>query len=365
MRRIKAARRERDNSVNEQVLDGIALAVRRGPATLPASMSIGRPAEPGNSSPSSWSSWGMLPTMPETSTGRGDWRDRARESGITIASVAIDRSYSARRRRGDPVREQWRTLAEGSYRPPDREKKDLPNRSQPIQASSRSKATRSPSVSRSSSTTGSSTRGPSPRCAAEAEGRLGEYVNSQGLTLDRVAPVLVDLHRGDAATGGPARPRFDGRKAPSVRRGWIAESIAGPMVGVDILMSRDELETCRASYPAPAGRLGHGADLADLIQIGRAAASGETSFLAADRGSRTFAEHLRRRQGLPPARPGSLLARSQKDLLRSDELTLAALDARLRSSVLQITRRLQSPDWNDPKRTIDGMALVPFEFIDF
>ncbi len=37
--------------------------------------------------------------------------------------------------------------------------------------------------------------------AAEAEGRLTEYVNSQGLSLDQVAPVLVDLHRGEPSAG--------------------------------------------------------------------------------------------------------------------------------------------------------------------
>ncbi len=187
------------------------------------------------------------------------------------------------------------------------------------------------------------------------------------MTLDRVAPVLVDLHRGDAAKVARPDPRFDGRKAPSVRRGWVADSIDGkPMVAVEILMSSDELTTLIGELTQlQQAASGTARDLSELIQIGTAAASGETSFLAADRGSRTFADHLRRRQGFPPARPGSLLARSQSDLLRSDDLTLAALDARLRASLLQLTRRLQAPDWNDPRRTIDGMALVPFEAIDF
>jgi hypothetical protein len=203
--------------------------------------------------------------------------------------------------------------------------------------------------------------------SAEAEGKLGEYVNSQGLTLDHVAPVLVDLHRGDASKESRPDPRFDGRKAPSVRRGWIAETIDGhPMVAVEILMAPAELKTLITELTQfQQAASGTARDLSELLQIGNAAASGETSFLAADRGSKTFAEHLRRRQGLPPSRPGSLLARSQADLLRSDDLTLAALDAKLRSSLLILTRRLQSPDWNDPRRTIDGMALVPFEAIDF
>jgi len=162
-------------------------------------------------------------------------------------------------------------------------------------------------------------------------------------------------------------PRHGGRKAPSVRRGWIAASLQGrPMVEVEILMSRDELRALIAELAQlQQAASGTARDLAELLQIGTAAASGETSFLAADRGSRTFADHLRRRQGLPPARPDSLLRASQADLLRSDDLTLAALDARLRAGLLQLTRRLQDPDWDDPRRTVDGMALVPFAAIDF
>ena len=162
--------------------------------------------------------------------------------------------------------------------------------------------------------------------------------------------MLVDLHRGDAAQVARPDPRFDGRKAPSVRRGWIADRIDGkPMVAVEILMSRDELKTLIDELTQlQQAASGTARDLSELLQIGTAAASGETSFLAADRGSRTFADHLRRRQGLPPARPGSLLARSQSDLLRSDDLTLAALDARLRESLLQLTQTAPGPRLEGP-----------------
>ena len=203
--------------------------------------------------------------------------------------------------------------------------------------------------------------------AAEAEGKLVEYVNSRGLTLDRVAPILVDVHRGDAARVARPDPRSNGRKAPSVRRGWIAAEIDHrSMVSVEILMARDELRTLideltRLQQAAS----GTAKDLAELLEAGTAAASGETSFLAADRGSRTFADHLRRRGGLPPPKPGSLLARSQADLLHADDLSLSALDAGLRASLLRLTRRLGDADWNDPKLTIDGMAPVPLDAIDF
>ncbi len=68
---------------------------------------------------------------------------------------------------------------------------------------------------------------------------------------------------------------------------------------------------------------------------------------------------------MPPPRADSLLRRSQGDLLRADDLTLAALGEKLRSSLLTLTRRARSPDWDDPRRTTEGMALVPYDAIDF
>ena len=182
-----------------------------------------------------------------------------------------------------------------------------------------------------------------------------------------LAPILVDVHRGSEGQVARPDPRANGRKAPSVRRGWVAASVGGrPLVSVEILMSRDELRTtidelARLQRAAS----GTARDLGELLEAGTAAATGETSFLAADRGNQTFADHLRRRGGLPPPRPGSLLARTQADLLHADDLSLAALDAGLRASILRLTRRLAEPDWLDPLRTVDGMALVPLDAIDF
>ena len=59
------------------------------------------------------------------------------------------------------------------------------------------------------------------------------------------------------------------------------------------------------------------------------------------------------------------LARRQANLLHGDNLSLAALNAGLRASLLRLTHRLSEPDWSDPGRTIDGMALVPLDAIDF
>ncbi len=355
-----------DGSVDESVLDGLAVA-------LPA-----QPGEPANEHVN-WPTGRAGELATKMIVLLGDAPDHARDldrvklvagqakaAGITIATVAIDRPGMLSKDEAARYRDQWRTLAEDSYRPLDKAT-GFAGPVAPVTASLQDGDKLVERLQEVIDDRVEHARTIAALASAEAEGKLGEYVNSQGLTLDRVAPVLVDLHRGDAAREARPDPRLNGRKAPSVRKGWIAETIDNhPMVAIEILMSPAELKTLIAELTQlQQAASGTARDLGELLQIGNAAASGETSFLAADRGSRTFAEHLRRRQGLPPPRPGSLLARSQSDLLRSDDLTLAALDAKLRASLLQLTRRLQAPDWNDPRRTIDGMALVPYESIDF
>ena len=365
LNRTNAATRG-DGSVDESVLDGVSLALPPGPDGRSAEHVDWPTGRAGELATKLLVLLGDAPDHARDLDRSKALAGRAREAGITIATVAIDRPGMLSRDEQARYRDQWRTLAEESYRAPDKAT-GFQEAIAPITASLREGDRIAERLESLIADRVEHARSIAALAAAEAEGRLGEYVNSQGLTLDRVAPVLVDLHRGDAAGVARPDPRFDGRKAPSVRRGWIADSIEGrPMVAVEILMSSDELmaligELTQLQQAAS----GTARDLSELLQIGTAAASGETSFLAADRGSKTFAEHLRRRQGLPPSRPGSLLARSQADLLRSDDLTLAALDAKLRASLLQLTRRLQAPDWKDPRRTIDGMALVPFEAIDF
>jgi von Willebrand factor type A domain len=365
LNRTNAATRG-DGSVDEAVLDGVALALppRVGdPSGEHVDWPTGRAGELATK---------LLVLLGDAPDHARDLdrakglASRAKDAGITIATVAIERPWVLSRDEQSRYRDQWRTLAEASYRPLDKDS-GFVDPVAPITATLQEGDRLAERLQVLIDDRVEHARTIAALATAEAEGRLGDYVNSQGLTLDRVAPVLVDLHRGDAAKVARPDPRFDGRKAPSVRRGWIAESIDGkPMVAVEILMSKKELETLLSELlQLQQAASGTAADLAALIEIGRAGASGETSFLAADRGSRTFAEHLRRKQGLPPPRPGSLLARTQKDLLRDDDLTLAALQAKLRASVLQLSKRLQSPDWKDPRRTIDGMALVPFEAIDF
>ena len=131
-------------------------------------------------------------------------------------------------------------------------------------------------------------------------------------------------------------------------------------------MARDELDVLIGELAGlQQAAQGTARDREDLFRIGTAAAAGETGFLGADRGAQTFADHLRRRQGLPPPRPDSLLWRSQVDLLQADDLYRAALNDRLGSSLDALIRRRNAPDWDDPRRTIDGMALVPYAPMDF
>ena len=365
LNRTNAATRG-DGSVDESVFDGVSLALPPKPGDLPVEHVDWPTGRAGELASKLLVLLGDAPDHARDLDRAKALANRAKEAGITIATVAIDRPGMLSRDEQSRYRDQWRTLAEESFRPLDKVT-GFAEPVAPITASLQEGDRIAERLGALIDDRVEHARTIAALATAEAEGRLGEYVNSQGLTLDRVAPVLVDLHRGDAAKVARPDPRFDGRKAPSIRRGWIAEAIEGkPLVAVEILMSSDELRALIGELTQlQQAASGTARDLSELIQIGTAAASGETSFLAADRGSRTFAEHLRRRQGLPPARPGSLLARSQADLLHSDDLTLAALNARLRASLLQLTRRLQAPDWNDPRRTIDGMALVPFEVIDF
>jgi hypothetical protein len=364
--RLEAAKRG-DGSVDEQVLDGLALALPPDPVRPVASARgiawpRGRAAELGTRLVVLI---GDAPDHDRDPARAEQLAGRAKDARITVAAVTIqrpDRSRDEQRR----YQEQWRALAEGSYRPLDRASGytapvpsalvDLQNADE---LAPRLAALLDDRVRRA--------RELAALAAAEAESRLESYLTSQGLTLDQVYPVLVDLHRAEERPQARPDPRSGGRKAPSVRRGWIAESRDGvPLVTVEILMSRDELDALigelLAVQQAAAESVG---TLADLLQIGTAAASGESAFLTSDRGSLTFAEHLRRRQGLPPPRPDSLLRTTQADLLQLDAPTRAALQERLGAAVERLVRRRNDPDWDDPRRAIDGKALVPFAWVDF
>jgi hypothetical protein len=365
--RLSAAKRG-DGTVDEAVLDGVAAALPAAPGEVAGpfdhlSWPTGRT---GDLATKLLVLLGDAPDHARDAVRAAALADRARRAGITIATVALDRPGTLSRAEEARFREQWRTLAEGSFHPLDKSS----GFTRPV----------APSVLRLDQAQElepllqaliddriAHARNLAALAAAQAESRLTEYVTSQGLTLAQVAPVLVDLHRGEPVPAPRPDPRARGRKAPSLRRGWIAERKDGmPLITVEMLMTRPELgvlidELTQLQQAAQ----GTASELTDLLRIGTAAASGETAFLAADRGGQTFADHLRRRQGLPPARPDSLLHRSQTDLLQADDLYRQALDAHLASALAALIRRYHDLDWSDPRRTIEGMGLVSYALIDF
>ncbi len=355
-----AAARVGDGTLDESVLDGIALALPGTPGGVdwPSGRS-------GELATKLLILLGDAPDHARDLDRAKALAERARAAGVSIAAVMLDRPGSLSREERARFEAQWRALAEGSYRPPDRSRgfaAPVP----PMLIRVEQAAGLGPRLQALIDDRIERARSVAALAAAEVEGRLQEYVDSRGLTLRQVAPVLVDLHRGEADPSTRPDPRFNGRKAPSIRRGFLAERMGGArQVTVEILMTRGELDALIAELAAlQQAASGSAADLSELLAIGTAAATGETSFLATDRGAQTFADHLRRRRQLP-ARPDSLLDRTQSDLLRADALDRAALDAKLRAALLGLTRRRNAADWADPRRTVEGMATVPYDLIDF
>lgn len=361
-----ATSKHKDGSVDEAVLAGLAVVLPRPPD------------EPlGQVQHLEWPSGRTGELASKMIILLGDAPDHARDlrtaeklareaeqAGITIATVSMPagRSQDEEQR----YQAQWHVLAGRSFLPRDRAQ-NFKAPIAPIELTLEDAPEVAPRLQALIDDRIEYARNLAALAAAEAEQRLAAYVNSQGLTLDQVYPVLVDLHRGEPLSKPRPDPRFQGRKAPSVRKGWIAEKLAGkPLVTVEVLMTRAELDQLISELTSlQQAAQGTARDLSDLLSIGTAAAAGESAFLAADRGDQTFAEHLRRRQGLPPARPDSLLLRTQADLLQADDSYRAALDQRLGATIERLIRRRNDPDWDNPKRTIQGMSLVPYELIDF
>jgi hypothetical protein len=356
-----AAASRGDGSVDESVLDGVALA-------LPGSREgINWPG--GRSGDLATKLLVLLGDAPDHDRGLDRTKvlaAKARAAGISIAAVKLKSATPLSRDESARYEAQWQALAEGSYRPPDR-KRGFKEPVQPLLIRVEESSNLSTRLQELIDDRVDRARDLAALAAAAEEGRLRQYVNSQGLTLEQVAPVLVDLHRGETDPKALPDPRLNGTKAPSIRRGWLAERLGDSrQVTVEILMTRAELDALIGELAGlQRAASGTASDLEALLSIGNAAAMGETSFLAADRGSQTFADHLRRRRGLPPARKDSLLNRSQTDLLRADTLDRNALVSRLGAALLGLTRRRNSPDWSDSRRTVEGMATVPYDLIDF
>ena len=364
--RLKAAT-SGDGTVEERVLDGMG-------AALPPLLG-GTPGLPHLGWPTGRA--GELATKMVVLIGDAPDHDRdaarasriasgARTAGVTIASVRIERPGALSRVEESVYRAQWHAMAAGSYLPRDRAAgfaRPVP----PLEATLGGGDSLVPRLRAMLDDRVDRARDLAALAAAEAEGRLVEYTNRQGIAVDAILPVLNDLHRGEPAPTARPDPRFQGKKAPSLRKGWIAERAEGKkLVDLEILMSRSELEglidELRTVEQATIGTSG---EMDDLLSIGRAAISGEAAFLASDRGDRTFADHLRSRQGLPPSRPDSLLHRTQGDLLQADDTSRGALDARLRATLVKLIARRNAPDWDEPGRTVDGMAAVPYEWLDW
>ncbi len=366
--RIEAAKRG-DGSVDEAMLDGVAMALPPAPGARPGTPHLNWPEGPhANLATRMLVLLGDAPDHAHDLARADALAALARDSKINIATLALNRPATLSRAEEIRYIAQWKALAEGSFRPRDKKSGFTLIGDAAIYRLEQADEL-VPNLKSLINDRHQHALDLAALAAAEVEGRLTEYVSREGLTLEQVAPVLVDLHRGEAS--GQAKPRPDpcsqDCRAPSVRRGWIAEQRGGmPQFTVEVLMSRDELDTLidELTQLQQAAR-GTARDPVDLIRLGTTAATGETEFLAADRGTKTFTEHLRRRRGLPPARPDSLLNRTQADLLQADDPDRAALDARLGASLAELIRCRNAPVWNNPRRTIDGMASVPYSLIDF
>ncbi|MBX6316672.1 MAG: VWA domain-containing protein, partial [Isosphaeraceae bacterium] len=298
--RIGAAK-SGDGSIDEAVLDGITMALPPAPGEPISAGHLDWPTgRAGELATKLLVLLGDAPDHARNSERARALAERARRAGITIAAVFIPQPILSRDEHAR-YRDQWHTLAEGSFRPRDREsrfREPLP----PIELELSRAAQLGPKLQALIDDRIQHARELAALAMAEAEGKLQEYADSRGLTLDQIAPVLVDLHRNESRPEPRPDPQFQGRKAPSLRRGWIAERLGGKrLVDVQILMARAELDLLiRELSQLQRAAQGTASDLADLLRIETAAAAGETAFLAADRADQTFADHLRRRQGLPP-----------------------------------------------------------------
>ncbi len=347
-----------DHSVDETVLDGVELALPGTPGGV--DWPTGRAGELATKLVV------LIGDAPDHARDLGRTKElaaRARAAEIAVAAVMVDRPGTLNDDEQGRFDAVWRTLAESAYRPADTGRG--PSAQMPPLLIRGERVTELPGRLRAlREDRGERSRTLAARVAAEAEARLKPYVDSRGLTIPQVAPVLIDLHRGEANPMPRRDPRFNGRKAPSIRRGWVARRSGGvDALTVDVLLARDELDALIAELAGLQQALSASAvDPLDLSSLDKAA--GETSFFSADRGSETFADHLRVRFQLP-VRAGGLLDRTQADLLRADALDRAALDGKLRAALLGLTRRRNAPDWSDPSRMVEGMGTLPYDLIDF
>lgn len=365
-----------DNTPAEAVMAGVAAALppaegQPGPGGSPLGWPTGRAAEAATKLIL------LLGDAPDHEPGIDTamlLAAQAREHRITIAAVGLEPPPERRvlsRSERQRYQDQWQALAEGSFRPiaghdpmpPLRTELHLDADAAGGEAAVRSVADRIGELVQARVALALEE---AARVQAEAERRLVEYRDQQSRTLEAVAPVLVDSHSREARPRGRPDPRAGGVRAPSLRRGWIAEQWGSDrLVSLGVLMSRPEVDRLVHEYlGVQVATQAAPEEVARLIEIGTAAAAGETAFLEGDRGDLTFDEHLRRWHGLPPGRSDSLLRRSRQDFLQADVPTRAALADRLSAAIGRLVRFRDAGDWNDPTRSVDGLLLVPYEWID-
>jgi hypothetical protein len=352
----------RDQSIAERVLEGVALAL---PSASPETPHLDWPQ--GRAGDLATKMLVLIGDAPDHAldTERAEALARqARDARITIAGVRI-RNPSLVESERARYQAQWRALSAGSYRPLDR-RRQFEQAIPPLELALDQADALVPGLQSLIDDRIERARQLAELARAEAEGRLEEYRNQQGLTMDQLAPVLEDLHRSAPPPELLAR-RGVTRTAPQVQRRWVALRHGDdPVVQIELLLSRRELD--RLIEDLRQFQQAIQADTTsreDLIRVLSASASGDRGFLEADRGTQTFADYLRR-QGLPPARPDSLLRRSQGDLFQTDRLSRAELDAALARALAELGARRQAPEWDDPSRLVDrSMSWVPYDPIDF
>ena len=109
-----------DGSVEEQVLDGLTLALPREPGDPPGEHVDWPTGRAGQLATKLVVLLGDAPDHALDLTRAQGLAERARTAGITIATVAVDRPGTLSTAERTRYRAQWQTLAEGSYRPLDK-----------------------------------------------------------------------------------------------------------------------------------------------------------------------------------------------------------------------------------------------------
>ena len=149
---------------------------------------------------------------------------------------APERKVLTRSQQAD-YEKQWQALAEGSYRPVDEETGMELAALEPVlrlghgAALEEEAAGMAASLERLVGERVKAALRQAVREQEEAERRLKDYSNRENQTLEAVAPVLVDSHRYEEAPLARPDPRAGGVKAPSLRRGWVAEQWEGEPPG--------------------------------------------------------------------------------------------------------------------------------------